>query len=76
MSYRTFVEVNLNERSRLKDTLKRKQRRRVRRKKRKMQEKEQVPLEEEKIKINLCFKTKASDPIQYPCEIKCSSSFA
>jgi hypothetical protein len=41
-----------------------------------MQEKEQVPLEEEKIKNTLCFKTKASDLNQYPCEIKFSSSFA
>lgn len=41
-----------------------------------MEEKEQVPLEEEKIKNTLCFKTKAIDLNQYPCEIKFSSSFA
>jgi hypothetical protein len=42
-----------------------------------MQEKEQVPLEEEKIKINLCFKTKAIDLNQGVCYTpKCSSSFA
>lgn len=58
------------------DTLKRKERKVSKRKKRKMEEKEQVPPEEEKIKNYLCFKTKAIDLNQYPCEIKCSSAFA